>query len=216
VTSTCPSCEWCGTAFTPSRPNRRFCCSRCTKRAHDHKGRCATWPDCKHQRPRFGKAKKPILERLLNHIDQSGGPDACWPWTGYCNDFGHGLFRAHAHGRGGSAHRFMYAEVHGGIPDGLLIRHLCNNPPCCNPDHLQAGTQVENMADRQEHGAGYGRGNDFPTAVQISEETVAAIRKAYNPRIRGRGQHALAQQFGLSRTTVQRIVTKSDRWAESA
>lgn len=169
-------------------------------------------------RPHSTRTRSPLLERLLRKIDQSGGDDACWIWTGNVNERGYGQTYIDRGDKriGTGAHRAMYIAVNGDIDDGLFVLHGCNNPPCCNPKHLRAGTQVENMADRREHGAGYPRGNDAPRAVQLTDELVQAIRATYRPRVKGRGQHAIAQQFGLSRTTVQRIVTESDRWAESA
>lgn len=45
-------------------------------------------------------------------------------------------------------HRYVYHITFGEIPDGSVIRHKCDNPQCCNPDHLELGTQLENMRDR--------------------------------------------------------------------
>jgi hypothetical protein len=44
-------------------------------------------------------------------------------------------------------HRWMYAFVHGPIPEGHVVGHRCDTPPCCNPDHLKAMTELENAAD---------------------------------------------------------------------
>lgn len=38
------------------------------------------------------------------------------------------------------------------VPSGLLVRHTCDNPPCCNPAHLITGTQAQNTADMMERG----------------------------------------------------------------
>lgn len=45
------------------------------------------------------------------------------------------------------AHRYFYEKFKGVIPKGLLVRHLCNNAKCCNPDHLDVGTKKDNVDD---------------------------------------------------------------------
>ncbi len=48
------------------------------------------------------------------------------------------------------AHRWAYEQVHGPIPTGMEIGHLCHNPSCWNPNHLKAMTHAENMRQRSE------------------------------------------------------------------
>ena len=48
------------------------------------------------------------------------------------------------------AHRMAWILANGEIPEGKYVCHHCDNPPCCNPDHLYIGTQVENMRDASE------------------------------------------------------------------
>lgn len=45
-------------------------------------------------------------------------------------------------------HRFIYEQIHGKIPNDLVIRHKCDNPTCINPDHLEIGTHEDNVEDR--------------------------------------------------------------------
>jgi hypothetical protein len=53
-----------------------------------------------------------------------------------------------------SLHRLAYEWSHGPIPDGHVVMHVCDNPSCINPSHLRAGTQRENIADREAKGRG--------------------------------------------------------------
>jgi len=50
------------------------------------------------------------------------------------------------------AHRWMWQQVNGPIPAGLYVCHRCDNPPCCNPDHLFLGTPTDNMRDAMKKG----------------------------------------------------------------
>ena len=72
----------------------------------------------------------------------------CWEWTG-SNDRGYGMFRLD--GRTVRAHRWAWETLVGPIPRGLHLDHLCRNPPCVNPDHLEPVTQPENI--RRGHAA---------------------------------------------------------------
>jgi uncharacterized protein (DUF433 family) len=79
---------------------------------------------------------------------EKGGVDDCWPWAARRGPQGYGAFRID--GKDRRAHRVAYQLSRGPIPDGLLVRHTCDNPPCCNPNHLLLGTHADNVADRRE------------------------------------------------------------------
>lgn len=77
--------------------------------------------------------------------------DGCWEWTGARNSEGYGQIWVNS--RIVYVHRLMY-ELHvGHIPDGFHVDHLCSNPPCARPDHLEAvtpGQNAQRMWDRGE------------------------------------------------------------------
>lgn len=73
------------------------------------------------------------------------GPDECWIWQGCVEGSGYG--RIYVDGRNWTSHRRAFHLSKGAIPPGAVIMHRCDNTRCCNPAHLIASTQAENMED---------------------------------------------------------------------
>lgn len=115
----------------------RGLCARCYRYWIDH-----TPKDQRPIPPRF---------QFWERVDRAGpelrpGLGRCWLWTGSTDKKGYGR---HGHDL---THRRAWRETNGPIPDGLWILHHCDNPPCCNPAHLYAGTHAQNMRDMSERG----------------------------------------------------------------
>lgn len=79
------------------------------------------------------------------------GIGPCLEWQG-ARLRGYG--RVRRAGRMQYAHRVAWEEVNGPIPDGLLVLHRCDNPPCVRPEHLFLGTDADNARDKAEKGRG--------------------------------------------------------------
>lgn len=77
--------------------------------------------------------------------------DGCWEWQRARMPRGYG--KGKFDGRYRYAHQVAW-EVWNeqSVPDGLGVRHTCDNPPCIRPDHLLIGTQQDNMDDYMERG----------------------------------------------------------------
>lgn len=74
------------------------------------------------------------------------------------------------------AHRLSYSLNHGPIPDGYIVRHKCDNPSCIKPEHLEVGTQADNIADKVSRGR-QARGSGVGRAI-LTEESVREIRSS--------------------------------------
>lgn len=86
-------------------------------------------------------ASKGTASRFWDKVWRNG--DECWEWTGARIPEGYGqLFCG---GRVVGAHRIAYEMFAGSISAGLELDHLCRNPGCVNPDHLEPVTHAENL-----------------------------------------------------------------------
>ena len=152
-----------------------------------------------------------ITPRQINLFWQKvrkAGPDDCWEWTGYRNHAGYGVQNT-GRGRKGRkthlAHRIAFILSGGELTDdNAFVLHSCDNPPCCNPAHLRAGTRLDNAIDREVRGRG---GNHKGTAngnAKLTELDVVAIRAAYTGA-RGQ-QRQLAQQYNVTPAMIRFIV----------
>lgn len=73
--------------------------------------------------------------------------NGCWVWQGWTDAAGYGL--AQRGGRPWKAHRLSWTAANGPIPSGMTVDHICFNPSCANPGHLQLLTPGENSARKQ-------------------------------------------------------------------
>lgn len=143
----------------------------------------------------------PFAERFARYVFCHGDPDACWIWTGATNSHGYG--QTAINGKMVGAHVVTYRYFKGELPDGKpVVRHTCDQPACCNPTHLIAGTQADNNADmvardRQVRGELHGM-------AKLTPDIVRTIRAG---RTGTRGEAArLGRQYGVARTTINDIL----------
>lgn len=133
-------------------------------------------------------------------------PDDCWEWQGAASAKGYG--RIKLDGKLYSPHRIAYELCNGQLKNfkdinrlqhhGAVVMHTCDNPRCCNPGHLRAGTQRDNVKDMH-------RKNRNPEcAWKTPADIEAKIRDC------PLSSRKTAELFGVSKNTVLRI-RKGDR-----
>lgn len=86
-----------------------------------------------------------VRERIEAGVDLRwlGHATRCWIWNRGLTQCGYGYLSVD--GRKVRAHRAAFEAFRGPIPSGLVIDHLCRNPSCVNPDHLESVTTGENV-----------------------------------------------------------------------
>ena len=100
--------------------------------------------------------KKDVSERFWEKVDTSGGPDACWEWQRAKDKWGYGHFKFYIDGKFVQlSHRVAYYLANNELPADLCVCHRCDNPACCNPQHLFLGTVADNNQDMMRKGRLY-------------------------------------------------------------
>lgn len=162
---------------------------------------------------------KKTLDEFWSQI-RIAAPNECWEWTGYLDPKGYG--RTKYHGRLWFAHRLAYTLVKGEIPQDQFACHSCDNPRCCNPDHIWPGTNAENTKDRHQKGRDarglsngantqpelHPRGEQHGMA-KLSDAQVAEIRDLYETG--NFMKRTLARRFGVSDSQIGNILARRNR-----
>lgn len=87
------------------------------------------------------KARIMDIIRERSKVNENG----CWIWQRFVNAGGYGLLCWE--GKQDRAHRVAYKVSIGPVPPGMDVCHTCDNPTCCNPEHLWLGTRAQNAID---------------------------------------------------------------------
>jgi hypothetical protein len=165
-----------------ARGENKFCSVPCKRAAH---------------------VKSPA-QRLWEKVDQSGGHDACWPYA-TVKEGKHAVIGFDTGGqqwKGMGAHVLAYTLTNGPIAKGMVVRHTCDNPRCCNPRHLILGTYRQNRQDMEQRHRGTHGPYHRPNA-KVTPDIVQAIRQIGNSM----PKKDIAAKFSLTYQTTYDILT---------
>lgn len=144
-----------------------------------------------------------IIARFKAKVSR-GTRRQCWPWTAGTQNAGYGTF--HIGKVTYSAHRVAWELVRGPIPQGGQICHRCDNPRCCNPEHLFLGSHAANMRDKKLKGRAVRLTGAANGKTIIADAVVVKIFRAY--KTRKFTQYRLAALFGVKRSQVADIINR--------
>ena len=157
----------------------------------------------------------------IDYIRENVEVDAngCWLWQKSRTDRGYGKQWGEVRGerpRWHATHRVAFRLAKGAIPQGAVIRHTCDVPACCNPEHLLPGSQADNMRDMFERGRNRTGAHDHAgernPSAKLTDAQVIDLRERYAAG--NVTQAALAREFGISPSHLSRIL--SGRYRKAA
>ncbi len=151
---------------------------------------------------RAGVAAAYVLWWLSDGIDFSG---ECWTWKGHASDRGYGIIDLKHYEFPESTvlvHRLVYSICVEPIPDGLCVLHRCDNPPCCRPEHLFLGTNLDNIADKMAKGRHRSPKGENHGSHKLTAELVMTIRRR---AAAGESYASIARDLGFSATQVSAV-----------
>lgn len=152
----------------------------------------------------------------------------CVRWTASFMNSGYGQFNFRGSMR--LAHRVSYILTYGEIPNGLIVRHFCDNRWCVNPQHLVIGTQKDNVDDALRRGR-FARGErsrlrKYPETnpmylypdkacrgekngnAKLTLDEATEIRRLLS---QGRTRSELGRMFSVDRKTI-RLIAEGKTW----
>ena len=147
----------------------------------------------------MARPKKGITfwDRVYSQVTYEG---ECHIFNGNKDDCGYG--RIHKDGGLIRIHRASWEKENGPIPEGMYICHKCNNRACLNPEHLYAGTQLDNMRDRKISGNYASMEGEKNNSAKIKAIDIPTIRM----RIRnGDTCYSIARDYGVTGEAILHI-----------
>lgn len=171
------------------KETRRKVCEKCRREQHVRRASAGSKRGCNDSFWDRVNKNGPIVYPHLT---------ACWIWTGSKVKKGYGVWSHPSNSyQSMLAHRFVWTITYGEIPEGVLVLHKCDNPPCVNPSHLFLGSYVDNVQDCIRKGR-------FSYSKKITEAQVREIREL---RRAGALLREIAAKFQVTRGNISMVLS---------
>lgn len=162
------------------------------------------------KKPLNAGCKQNDVQSLWSKVDKKSN-EQCWPWLGQVTEKGYGRVRF----QGGRyyAHRVIfYLEFPNAISlaapkidrdtQGFLL-HKCDNPICCNPNHLFVGSQLDNIRDRDSKNRHADFSGEKNPNSKFSKEQVQKMKQE---KANGKTAVSIAKERGVSYSCIKRLL----------
>jgi hypothetical protein len=137
-------------------------------------------------------------KEITYEIDTNG----CWNCTSHSPDSS-GYPRIVFQGKRIPISRYIFQTTKDLIPEGMEVRHKCDNPACINPDHLETGTHADNMRDMVIRGRSVHQNGSLNPSSKLTGKDVSDIIKRYR---NGEKHIDIAHLYKVSRANITKIV----------
>jgi len=145
--------------------------------------------------------KKLTYTRFWQKVDMRND-DECWPWTAFRDKDGYGKFRD-----GGSilvASRVAWELYNQEELENRMALHTCDNPPCCNPNHIYPGDAKANGRDASRSGLlrNGKQVGETHTSAKLNASMVREIRARF---AKGETPHGISRDYPVSAASLAKI-----------
>lgn len=141
-----------------------------------------------------------VLGRILANTKKT--KSGCHEWKGYRDKDGYGQAK-NENGVTERCHRITLRLSGTPVGKGDIVLHGCDNPPCCNPEHLSVGTTLDNYTDMVQKGRQRGPKGSSNRGSKLTERKVRNIREVYSQL----PKKELAKRYKVSVRTIDRVLT---------
>lgn len=126
---------------------------------------------------------------LMQLVQLPRDPAACWTWIGNCGAAGYPIKTVA--GKCLTGRQWMWQQLFGPVPAGLVVSTTCGNRGCVNPHHLRLCT----MAEAVQAGNG----------ATLTVDDVRELRALVN---NGVPWDLVAARYGISKTTISDVMRR--------
>ena len=192
----CNKCKF--TEFETDFGARKTICKGCLRDKYKEKfSRICLFCGDKYIRRSFYCSIKCTIKGKTK-INENG----CWIWQASKDKNGYGFIKEEKGRKQLKVHRASYELFKGKIPNGLFVLHICDEPRCCNPDHLWIGTAKENTEDCiNKNRRKDDKGSKNPMS-KLNEDLVKELKKKF---LNGERTIDLSKKYKIPYKTLEKI-----------